>query len=94
MSNHKGTPKSQGAPSHNPLQKTASLHEKAVQAVADGSVQETPQGRQRRPQGPPAAITTHHIRVDPELWAQVQRIVSEGIYTKVEIRSETEVVVR
>lgn len=77
------------------VQKTASLHEKAVQAIATGEVSPQPTGRRRGPERPPAAITTKDIKLHDMALAAVQEIIggSHG-FTRYEILDETTAVVR
>lgn len=74
-----------------PIQKSASLHEKTVQAVAQGNVLPMPQRRGRGPQK--AVQPIEQIKVHPLVWAHVQKLLS-GSYSDIKIISETEVLVR
>ena len=77
----------------NTVQDTASLHEKAVQAVAKGSV---PTKRRKARRSPSMVQPTYQSPlVHEEVWAAAKKILDSGHgYTKWSINSETEVVVR
>lgn len=72
------------------------LHEKAVQAIAEGSVQPMPRRRSSGPSRAPRVLNSHHIRVIPMVWKAAKEIVADkaNTYTTIDIRSEAEVVVR
>lgn len=77
------------------VQKRASLHEKAVQAIAKGSVQPTP----RRPRKAPQRVVqpTYNSPVIPEmLWKAAKKILDDPTngYTRWEIPDENTVIVR
>ena len=75
------------------VSETASLHEKAVQAVASGAVAPVP----KRPRKPAQKATTtgldKHLKVHPQVWMKAQELLA-GSYTKIEVIDETTVVVR
>jgi hypothetical protein len=75
------------------VQKTASLHEKAVQAVASGEVAPVTVRKRSTPQKPVSASLDKHIKVHPEVWKQAQALLS-GSYTKIDVIDATTVVVR
>ena len=80
----------------NTVQKTASLHEKAVQAVAEGTVQPTPRER-RKPRTSPGTVqpTFAAPKVDKRVWEAAKKILdSDHGYTRWSVLSTTEVVVR
>jgi hypothetical protein len=81
----------------NTVQEKASLHEKAVQAVARGEV--TPVKKKRaRKKNPDLLVpdTVEHLRVHGDVWAKAKQIVADArnTYTHIEIRSDSEVIVR
>ena len=75
------------------VQKTASLHEKAVQAVASGAVDPVPTPRRRGPEKAVQPAVHKHIRVHQEVWKTAQELLA-GSYTKIEVIDATTVVVR
>jgi hypothetical protein len=77
----------------NIVQQTASLHEKAVQAVALGEVQVK---RSRAPRKPSKVQPTYASPlVDERVWAEARRILrSDHGYTNWEVINETEVIIR
>jgi hypothetical protein len=77
------------------LQQTASLHEKAVQAVASGEVAPMPKRRRRTAQKPLVQPTFEAPLVNPEVWEVAREILHSGHgYTRWEVISEKEVIVR
>lgn len=72
------------------VQHCASLHEKTIQQVAAGSLDLPKQPRQ---QPRTLATTMHRLKVNPVLWAEVRDLVG-GDMSRVEIVSETEVIIR
>jgi len=75
------------------VQETASLHEKAVQAVASGEVDPTPTQERKKPQKRSGDL--RHVKVMPAIWAKAQEVLGNGHgYTKIEVISEQEVIVR
>jgi hypothetical protein len=77
----------------NAVQKTASLHETAVQAVASGEVGPMPTRRRSTPQKAVQPAVDKHIKVNPLVWVRAQELLA-GSYTRIEIIDETTVVVR
>jgi len=77
------------------VQKTASLHERAVQAVASGEVGPVPTKTRKRPEKRSEPVHTH-IVVDPRVMSVVREIIDnpEKSYTKVEIIDEGTVLLR
>jgi hypothetical protein len=75
------------------VQKTASLHEKAVQAVATGEVAPLPKRTRKAPEKAFQPVVDKHIKVNPLVWVKAQELLA-GSYTKIEIVDETTVVVR
>jgi hypothetical protein len=75
------------------LQEAASLHEKAVQAIARGEVAPMPKRRRKASQRRSEPVHTHVV-VDKRVMQQAQLIILAGSYTKVEIINENEVIVR
>ena len=73
------------------VQETASLHEKAVQAIATGEVGPVPTKPRRSPQRRSSEV--EHIRVHPEVWAKAKEVIARS-YSRIEIISATEVMVR
>jgi hypothetical protein len=75
------------------VQETASLHEKAVQAIAKGEVDPTPKARRKRAQN--RSTRVQHVVVYPPVWAKAQEILAgKHGFTKIEVVSENEVIVR
>jgi len=82
-----------------PLPETASLHEKAVQAVARGEVQPTPRKRRTPAQSPdngPSTEVHTHIQLDQLVLSEVQRIIGdpENGYSRYEILDRETAIVR
>lgn len=77
------------------VQKTASLHEKAVQAIATGEVAPRPKRRRKAAQRPLVQPTFAAPLVRGEVWAVAKKILDgpHG-YTRWEVLDETTVVVR
>ena len=75
------------------LQDAASLHEKAVQAVARGEVGPMPRRRRKAPEKAFQPIVHKNIKVHPLVWVQAQELLA-GSYTRIDIVDETTVVVR
>jgi hypothetical protein len=75
------------------VQKTASLHEKAVQAIASGEVDPVSTRRRSTPQKAVSPAVDKHIKVNPLVWVRAQELLA-GSYTRIEIIDETTVVVR
>lgn len=76
------------------VQKRASLDERTVQKVARG---ETKKPRKKPVRKGRMATDTYSIKVDPLVWAEAQsrlRNAKKHGYTKIEIVSDTEVVIR
>ena len=77
----------------NQFQQRASVHEKTVQAVASGDLPK----RTRIVRRGRMASDTYSLKVDPRVWSDAQdalaRLRSHG-YTRIEIVSEDEVVIR
>jgi len=73
------------------VQETASLHEKAVQAIATGEVAPVPTRRRKAPEKRSSEV--EHIRVHPEVWAKAKEVIARS-YSRIEIISATEVMVR
>lgn len=69
------------------VQDTASLHEKAVQAIAEGKVAPTPRKTRRASQKRSQAVHTH-VRWPAERWAEAQAVVRPG--ERLVIISQTE----
>ena len=75
------------------VQETASLHEKAVQAIASGEVGPTPKPRRKAAQK--AATKVQHTKVTPGVWARAQEVLGSGHgYTRIEVIDQNTVVVR
>ena len=74
------------------VQHTASLHETAVQAIAEGKVARTPRTTRRGAQKRTQAVHTHVI-VHPEVMAKVKALLL-GSYTRIEILDAETVRVR
>jgi hypothetical protein len=75
------------------LQDAASLHEKAVQAIASGEVAQLPKRRRKAPEKAFQPIVDKHIKVNPLVWVRVQELLA-GTYTSIEIIDENTVRVR
>jgi hypothetical protein len=73
------------------VQTAASLHEKAVQAVAMGSV--TPIRRVRSSRKSPAVIEAYEIKVDERVWSAAKELLN-GTYTRIEIVDSETVLVK
>jgi hypothetical protein len=79
----------------NTVQETASLHEKAVQAVASGDVQSAPQRPRRSRQSAPSVELTKDIKAHPEALKAAKKLISPLTgYTKIDIVSNDTVIVR
>lgn len=79
------------------VQKRASLHETAVQAVAAGEVQPTPRTRQRRApaaQSRPSTAVHTHVTVDPRVMKEAKLLTTLGTYTRIQIIDHETVIVR
>ena len=80
----------------NTVQDKASLHEKAVQAIASGEVK--PVRKRRRKKNPDLLVPdfVEHLKVHGDVWAKAKQIVADArnTYTHIEIRGDQEVVVR
>ena len=76
----------------NKVQRRASLHEKAVQAIASGEVGPVSTRPRRSPQKRSGDIT--HIRVLPAVWTRAKEILSTDAYSKIEVIDEATVIVR
>jgi len=76
----------------NRVQKRASLHEKAVQAVAKGEVAPVATRRRKPPERP--AELTKHIKLHDMALAAVREIIETSSYTRYEIIDELTAVVR
>jgi hypothetical protein len=75
------------------VQETASLHEKAVQAIASGEVDPTPAKERKKPEKRSGEL--RHIKVTPAVWVKAQEVLSNGHgYTKIEVIDEQTVMVR
>lgn len=70
------------------VQSSARLHEKTVQELAKGRKM-TPK-RSRTVRGNPVVS----IKVDPRVWATARRMMGRDGYTRIEVVSEEEVIVR
>lgn len=75
----------------NHVQERASLHEKAVQAVAEGNTYRAP--RTPRKKAEKRSSDVSHIKVNELVWQEAQQR-KVGSYTSIEVISETEVLVR
>jgi hypothetical protein len=76
------------------VQETASLHEKAVQAIARGEVDPTPTPKKKRAQIASPGLDKH-IKVLPPVWTKAQEILAgQHGFTRIEVIDETTVVVR
>lgn len=74
------------------VQDTASLHEKAVQAVAKGAV--APRPRKARKKAEKRNHAVHkHVVVDPRVLTQAKKLLV-GTYTRIEIVDSETVMVR
>lgn len=71
------------------VQRTASLHEKTVQQLASGELEDLP--RRRGPDKGPR-LRTERITVHPLAWKNALRL-ADGDWRRIEIRSETSLVV-
>jgi len=80
--------KSTGAP----VQKTASVHETTVQAIAKGEVAPRPRRARKAPQRRVQPVHTH-IVVDRRVLAAAKKLLT-GSYSKIEIIDHETVVVR
>lgn len=78
------------------VQETASLHEKAVQAVAKGEVPKAPRKRRRKAPAAPKATLDKHIKVLPLVWEAANKIVDDKTnwYLEIEIVDDETVIVR
>lgn len=65
------------------VQDTASLHEKAVQAIAEGKVGPRPRRTRKGAQSRNQAVHTHVV-VDPRVMARAKELL-RGSYTRIEI---------
>lgn len=65
------------------VQKTARLHERAVQAVASGEVAPTPTKRRKSSQSRNQAVHKHVV-VDPRVMQKAKELLI-GSYTRIEI---------
>jgi hypothetical protein len=74
------------------VQDTASLHEKAVQAVAKGAVAPRPRKARKKPEKRNHAVHTHVV-VDPRVLARAKELLV-GSYTRIEIVDSETVRVR
>lgn len=75
--------------------KDASLHEATVQQVARDEIKKprktrSDKGKPRKKRKPELT----HTRVDPRVWKTAQQIVRAGVYLRIEILGENEVIVR
>ena len=75
------------------VQDTASLHEKAVQAIASGEVDPMPKRKRKASQKRSQPVHTH-IKLDPRVLAQVELLLLKTSYTRYEIISDQEAIVR
>lgn len=73
------------------MSRDASLHEKTVQKVARGAVNPP---KRHQPPRTRRVIATYTVTVDPRVMKAAKEIKSEGIYTRIEIISAEEVIVR
>ena len=80
----------------NTVQERASLHEKAVQAVAAGEVPKTSRKPRKATSRPAGSTLDYHHKVPEKLWTAAQQIVDDetNSYTRIEIASSEEVYVR
>ena len=81
------------------VQQRASLHEKAVQAVARGEVAPTPKRKRKAAQKPfpPLVQPAYHSPlVKAEVWAVAKKLLDNpnNYYSRWEVVSENEVIVR
>lgn len=74
------------------VQHTASLHENAVQAIAEGKVAPTPRKARKAPQKRSQAVHTHVV-VHPMVMEAAQELLT-GSYTRLEIIDDETVRVR
>jgi hypothetical protein len=75
------------------VQKRASLHERAVQAIASGEVAPTPRKTRKRAQKRSEPVHTH-IVVDERVMMKARELIALGSYTRVEIVDNETVIVR
>lgn len=75
------------------VQDTASLHEKAVQAVASGKVGPKPRKARRRAEKRNHAVHKHVV-VDPRVMREAKLLTATGTYTRIEIIDSETVMVR
>lgn len=83
-------------PSESSVQKVASLHEKAVQAVAEGKTLAPPKKRRRRAPAAPPPPLDKHIKVLPLVWEAANKIIEDkgNWYLEIEIVDDETVIVR
>lgn len=76
------------------VQERASLHEKAVQAIARGEVDPCPAPRRKGVQNRSGDV--RHLQVDPKVWSTARTMLADegNTYTRIEIISSFEVVLR
>lgn len=95
VAKEKAKAEKQGTKSGTTLPETARLHEKAVQAVAKGEVPKKPRRARKKAEKRQPKVHTH-VKVIPEVWdkAVAIRDAEDNTYTKLEILSEREVLIR
>jgi hypothetical protein len=78
------------------VQKTASLHERAVKAIAEGKVQTTPRKPRKAPSRPVRTPLDYHHEPHPMALAAAKAIVAdpENTYTTYRANADGDVIVR